>query len=171
LVGVTLKVEIIRNATLHRCGFKNHFRNFENTEVVKQIFGDKTAEVLSNLEIEFTDSTVYMSVDYDARLLINPCYLESASLIDIYLDVIHELVHVRQVLNGRNCNHDLPYVERPLEIEAYRITVNEAKALGLNEDRIVSYLESDLINDQELRQLTGALGISCGTDPTSLDID
>jgi hypothetical protein len=156
-----LKVEIIRKATMHTCSFKNHFKNFENVEAVQQVFGDKTAEALSNLEIEFTDSTIYMRVDYDGRLLINPRYLESGSLIDIYLDVIHELVHVGQVMNGKNCNHTLPYVERPLEIEAYRVAVDEAKALGLNEDRIIDYLDSDLINAQELRQLAGALGINC----------
>jgi hypothetical protein len=162
-----LKVEIIRKANKHICGFKNHFKNFENVEAVQQVFGDETVEALSALEIEFTDSTLYMRVDYDGRLLINPRYLESGSLIDIYLDVIHELVHVRQVMNGKNCNHALPYVERPLEIEAYKVAVDEARALGLNENRIIDYLDSDLISAQELRKLVDALGINCREDVMS----
>jgi hypothetical protein len=164
-----LKVEIIRKATMHTCSFTNHFKNFENVEAVQQVFGDKTAQAISNLEIEFTNSTIYMRVDYDGRLLINPRYLENASLIDIYLDVIHELVHVKQVLNGKNCNHALPYVERPLEIEAYSAAVNEAKALGLNETRIIDYLDSDLINNQELRKLANAVGINCKQEPIAAD--
>jgi len=164
-----LKIEIKRKPTQPVCKFKNHFVNFENTQAVQQVFGEQTDQALSNLEIEFDDQTVYMRVDYDGRLLINPNYLENASLIDIYLDVIHELVHVKQVMNGKNCNHALPYVERPLEIEAYRAAVNEAKALGLNEDRIIDYLDSDLINNQELRQLADAVGINCKEELIAAD--
>jgi hypothetical protein len=155
-----LKVEIKRKMSESTCAFKTHFKNFENVEAVQQVFGEKTHEALSNLEVEFTDSTLYMKVDYDGRLLINPSYLESGSFTDIYLDVIHELVHVRQVMNGKNCNKALPYVERPLEIEAYRIAVDEARALGLDENRIIDYLDSDLINADELRQLATTLGIN-----------
>jgi hypothetical protein len=159
-----LKVEIIRKVIKHRCNFQNHFKNFENVDAVQQIFGDKTKSVLSNLEVEFTNSTIYMRVDYDGRLLINPRYLETGDFTDIYLDVIHELVHVKQVLNGKNCNHALPYVERPLEIEAYGIAVEEARALGLEDSMIVNYLDSDLIDADELRQLAKTLGITCGQE-------
>ncbi len=162
-----MKVEIIRKAIKHICAFHNHFKNFENVDAVRHIFGDKTKSTLSNLEIEFTNSTIYMSVDNEGRLLINPRYLESGKFTDIYLDVVHELVHVKQVLNGKNCNHALPYVERPLEIEAYGVAVDEARALGLNELRIIDYLESDLINADELRQLAATLGINCGQEDDS----
>ncbi len=161
-----MKVEIIRKATMHCCSFKNHFKNFENVEAVQQVFGEKTQQALSTLEIEFTDSTLYMRVDYDGRLLINPRYLETGSLIDIYLDVIHELVHVKQVMNGKNCNHALPYVQRPLEIEAYRTAVEEARTLGLAENRILDYLDSDLINEEELRQLATSVGITVQAEST-----
>ncbi len=154
-----MEVEIIRRVTEPVCSFENHFRNFENIDVVKRIFGEQTRNVLSNLMIEFSSSTLYMRVDYDGNLVINPRYLESGNLIDLYLDVIHELVHVKQVLNGKNCNHELPYVERPLEIEAYRIAVDEARILGLREDRILDYLDSDLINSEELKRLAAALEI------------
>ncbi len=164
-----MKVEIKRKPKTQICKFKNHFINFENNQAVQQVFGEQTDHALSNLEIEFNEQTVYMRVDYDGRLLINPNYLENASLIDIYLDVIHELVHVKQVMNGKNCNHALPYVERPLEIEAYRVAVNEAKALGLNETRIIDYLDSDLINNQELRKLANAVGINCKEEPIAAD--
>jgi hypothetical protein len=159
-----LNVRIVRNPTKRICIFHNHFKNFENVESIQQIFGDKTRDTLSKLEIEFTDSTSYMSVDYDGRLLINPKYFESGDFTDLYLDVIHELVHVKQVIEGKNCNKSLPYVERPLEVEAYKAAVDEAKALGLKEDRIIDYLDSDLISTDELKQLAGALGIEFPED-------
>jgi hypothetical protein len=163
-VVASFTVEIIRKPNERKSIFQNHFKNFENVKSVRQIFGAKTKDALSNLEIEFTDSTSYMSVDYDGRLLINPEYFESGDFTDLYLDVIHELVHVRQVMEGKNCNKALPYVKRPLEVEAYKAAVDEARALGLNEERIIDYLDSDLISSEELKQLTGALGIEYPED-------
>jgi hypothetical protein len=156
-----LKVEIIRKMTKPNCRFTDHFRNFENVEAVQRIFGDRTQHALTNLYIEFTNATLYMRVSHDGCLLINPHYLETGDFIDLYLDVIHELVHVKQVLNGKNCNHGLRYVERPLEIEAYRTAVDEARALGLDESRIIDYLDSDLIDSEDLRQLASALEVDC----------
>ena len=155
-----MKVEIIRKVTKPTGRFTDHFRNFENVDAIQRIFGENTQHVLANLQVEFTSATLYMRVDYEGRLLINPHYLGAGDLTDIYLDVIHELVHVKQVMNGKNCNHDLRYVERPLEIEAYRTAVNEAQALGLDKNRILNYLESDLINSEELNQLAATLELN-----------
>jgi hypothetical protein len=143
--------------TVPNCRFTDHFRNFENVEVVQRIFGNRTQQVLTNLPIEFTNDTLYMRVDHDGHLIINPEYFETAYFTDLYLDAIHELVHVKQVLNGKNCNDQLQYVERPLEIEAYKTAVDEARAIGLDENRILDYLESDLIDAEELRQLATTL--------------
>ena len=155
-----MNVEIIRKVTKPTGRFTDYFRNFENVEAVQRIFGENTRRVLADLEVEFTSATLYMRVDYEGRLLINPHYLGTGNLTDLYLDVIHELVHVKQLMNGKNCNHDLRYVERPLEIEAYRTAVNEAQALGLDKNRILNYLESDLINAEELRQLAATLELN-----------
>ena len=157
---IKIKVEINRKIYNRISSFKNHFKYFEKVEAVKNIFGDKTQEALSTLEVEFSEDTLYMRVDYDGRLIMNPRYLEEGNFTDIYLDIIHELVHVKQVMNGKNCNHSLPYVKRPLEIEAYKTAVVEAKALGLDENRILEYLDSDLINSDELVQLASSVGIN-----------
>jgi hypothetical protein len=167
--GLMLEVEIIREVTKPICCFTEHFRNFENVEAVRQIFGDRTKNVLANLLIEFTNSTLYMKVDYEGRLLINLHYLGTGDFTDIYLDVIHELVHVNQVMNGKNCNKKLPYVERPLEIEAYKRAIGEARVLGLDEERILDYLESDLITAEELRQLATTLEINFEEAPMRED--
>ena len=158
--GLQLNVEIIRKMTNPSCRFTDHFRNFEHVTAVQRIFGESTQAVLAVLPIEFTNDTIYMRVDYNGCLLINPEYFATGNFTDLYLDVIHELVHVKQVMNGKNCNHSLRYVERPLEIEAYRTTVEEARALGLNETQILEYLESDLIDTDELRLLAEALEVT-----------
>jgi len=160
-----LEVEIKRKVTTRVSRFADHFRNFENVEVIQQIFGNRTQDVLANLQIEFSDTTLYMEVDYDGHLLINPNYLKTGDFVDLYLDVIHELVHVKQILNGKNCNQQLKYVERPLEIQAYRTAIQEAKALGLDDNRILNYLDSDLVNQDELKRLAETLEI--GAEPKS----
>jgi hypothetical protein len=157
---LSLNVEINRNISNSDCRFIDHFRNFENVEAIQNIFGHQTQTVLTHLPMRFTHDTLYMRVDYDGRLLINPEYFETGDFTDLYLDVIHELVHVNQVMHGKNCNHELRYVERPLEIEAYRITVEEARALGLDESRILDYLESDLIDAEALKQLAATLEVA-----------
>jgi hypothetical protein len=157
-------VKIIRNPAKLTCVFTEYFKNFEKVEAVQQIFGEKTSDALSSLEVVFTDATIYMRVDYEGRLLINPEYLVSGDFADLYLDIIHELVHVHQVMNGKNCNHALPYVERPLELEAYQTAVDEARVLGWDEPRILEYLDSDLINSEELKQLASSLGVDYEED-------
>jgi hypothetical protein len=44
-----------------------------------------------------------------------------------------------------------------LEIEAYKTAVDGARAISLDENRILDYLESDLIDAEELRQLATTL--------------
>jgi hypothetical protein len=81
---------------------------------------------------------------------------------DIYLDVIHELVHVRQFMEGKDlfdAHHS--YTERPTEIEAYRCAVEEARRLGLSDARICKYLKTEWMSDKELEKLASTVNVSC----------
>jgi hypothetical protein len=53
------------------------------------------------------------------------------------------------------------YVDRPTEIEAYRHTVQEARRLGLNDERICEYLKTEWMGDNELKRLAKALNVKC----------
>jgi hypothetical protein len=153
-------VKILKNAVAPQCMFTCNFRGFDEVEVVKGLFGEEATDVSAALEVEFTNETVYMRVsNADGHLLINPDYFLEADLTEIYLDVIYELVHVKQFLEGKRSDSETAYVERPLEIEAYNITVAEAKTIGLSENEIIDYLNSELVSDEELKQLAGTLGI------------
>jgi hypothetical protein len=44
-------------------------------------------------------------------------------------------------------------------VEAYNLTVEEARTIGLDENEIMEYLNSDLVSNEELGQLAGTLGI------------
>lgn len=143
--------------------FTEYFKGFENVEAVKGIFGANTETVLANLKIEFMGIGGYMGVD-DAtgNLMVNPRYLNNGDKVDIYLDVIHELCHIKQFIDGKELfDNRHAYVDRPTEIEAYLYTVQEAKRLGLGNERICSYLKTEWMSDSDFKRLTKTLGIKC----------
>jgi hypothetical protein len=143
--------------------FIEYFKGFEKVEAIRQIFGDKTEEVLRNLKVEFSWVGGYMGVsDVDGHLMVNPRYLNKGDKVDIYLDVIHELVHVRQFMEGKELfDSRYGYSNRPTEIEAYMHAVEEARRMGLSEERICEYLKTEWMSNSELKRLAKALGVTC----------
>lgn len=143
--------------------FIDYFKDFDKVEAVKGIFGDKTEEVLKNLKVEFIGLFGYMGVDNtDGHLLVNARYLETGNKTHIYLDVVHELVHVKQYMEGRDLfDGRYSYVDRPTEIEAYRYTVKEAKRLGLSDEEILLYLKTEWMSNNDLKALAGYVGVKC----------
>lgn len=156
-----MKVKIQRNAEVSTHPFKNYFKGFEKVKAIRRIFGERTAEVLSNLKVEFSGRRGYMGVsDIDGHLIISAYYLNNGNMIDIYLDVIHELVHVKQFMEGKELfDNRYDYVDRPTEIEAYSHAVEEARSLGLSDERICEYLKTEWLNDKELKRLTKTLNV------------
>ena len=79
-----------------------YFTGFEKNLAVRGIFGEETEKVLKNLKVDFIWFG-YMGVsDNDGHLIVNKRYLNSGSKEDIYLDMIHELCHVKQHMEGRD---------------------------------------------------------------------
>ncbi len=140
--------------------FSDYFKGYAKVEAVKAIFGDKTQEVLQNLKVEFI-MFGYMGVDNtDGHLFVNGRYLNNGDRTDIYLDVVHELCHVKQWMDGRELfDERYDYVDRPTEIEAYRYTVQEAKRIGLNRERILQYLKTEWMSEEDLHRLVKNMGL------------
>jgi len=143
--------------------FTDYFKNFEKLEAVRGIFGEKTEEVLRNLKIDFTWFGGYMFVDSsNGHLVVSARYLNSGDKVDIYLDLIHELCHVGQLMEGKELfDTRYSYVERPTEVEAYRYTVQEAKRIGLRDERICEYLKTEWMSDKDFKFLAKAVNVKC----------
>jgi hypothetical protein len=158
----------MRNAKVSTYPFTDYFKGFEKVEAVKQIFGEKTEEVLRNLRVEFIGRSGYMGVsDVDGHLIINAYYLNEGDIVDIYLDVIHELIHVKQFMEGKELfDSDYRYIDRPTEVEAYRYAVEEARRLGLSENRICEYLRTEWMSDKDFKRLTKSLNLKCKSPST-----
>jgi hypothetical protein len=142
--------------------FADYFKDFEKLEAVRGIFGEKTEEVLRNLKVDLTWFGGYMFVESsNGHLVVSARYLKSGDKLDIYLDLVHELCHVKQFMEGKEL-FDLrySYVERPTEIEAYRYTVQEARRLGLSDERICEYLKTEWMSDGDLKFLAKAVNVT-----------
>ena len=143
--------------------FAEYFKDFDKVDAVKGIFGEKTEEVLRHLKVELSWIFGYMYVDSsDGHLVISKGYLNNGNRTDIYLDLIHELCHVKQFMEGRELfDPRYDYVERPTEIEAYRYAVQEARRLGLSEERICLYLKTEWMSEYDFKRLAKAVNVSC----------
>jgi hypothetical protein len=154
-------VLIRRDAEIPLQRFTDHFKGFERVEAVRELFGDQTKKVLKNLKVEFSSRRGYMGVSsLDGHLIVSTRYLRNGDARDIYLDVIHELVHVKQFRNGIEL-HDrrFNYSNRPTEVEAYAHTVREARKIGMSEERIYEYLQTEWMSEEEVNQLADAVGV------------
>jgi len=147
---------------VHLYPFSDYFQGFEKVPIVQRLFGDKTAQVLRNLKVEFYSAKFgYMAVsDEDGHLLISAYHLRTADPAIIYLDVVHELHHVKQFMEGKELFlNDFEYVDSPIEIEAYLGTVDEARRIGFSDDQIVEYLKIEWITDEQMKRLIQHMGL------------
>jgi len=158
-----LRVERILRFGMSAYPFTDYFKGFERVEAVRRIFGEKTEEALRDLKVEFTWIGGYMWIsDLDGHLIVNSRYLNEGNRVDIYLDVIHELVHVKQFMEGKELfDIHYGYSERPTEIEAYRHVVEEARNMGLSDERICEYLKTEWMSEEDLKRLASALKVKC----------
>jgi hypothetical protein len=141
--------------------FLEYFKGFDKVEAVQGIFKEKTTDILSNLKVEFSWVNGYMYIDSkNGHIVISKKYLQNGNQTDIYLDLIHELYHIKQFKEGKELfDPKYKYVDRPTEIEAYKYTVQEAKRIGLTDKRICQYLKTEWINDVDFKRLTKAVKI------------
>lgn len=156
-----LGVVIARDVPIGRLPFKDVFGGFEKVAAVRSIFGRSTNRVLTDLEVEIEDGRGYMRInDKRGSIMVNAKYLKEGEEIHLYLDVVHELVHIRQHMEGKELwDKRYTYVDRPTELEAYRAALGEAKRLGLKEEKIVDYLKVDWVTDEDFTRFLRTLGL------------
>jgi len=139
------------------------FEGLKDTEVLLKIFGTKKEldDVFSRTRVMVDEHSHYMHVrNDDATIVIGTDHLKKSDKIILYLDVVHELVHVKQQRQGLDLYDKLySYVDRPTEIEAYAIAVEEAKRLGMKHDEIFNYLQVEWLTPQEHQRLASKVGL------------
>jgi len=140
------------------------FSGLEEVEPLIKCVGDTSTlkQMLDRTRVTLKDEDGYMYVnDEDGSLVVGLEYLKSGELNHLYLDVIHELVHVKQYLQGHELfDRRFRYVDRPTEIEAYRCCVEEGRKKGMSEEAIAEYLYVEWITEREHERLLKTLGVN-----------
>ena len=156
-------IKINRGVNPGTYGIEDVFPGLRSAEVIRQVFGTREAldDVFSDTKLEVDTNKHYMHVkNDDATIVVSLDHLKTSDALTLYLDIIHELVHVRQQRQGLDLyDNSYHYVDRPTEIEAYVVAVGEARRLGLSHEKILDYLQVEWITSDEHKRLAGHVGI------------
>ena len=107
----------------------------------------------ARVRIKSGEGYCYVDVQIPAIILFYD-YYRQANPLDLYLDLAHELTHLRQLAEGKNLwDHSLHYVDRPTEIEGYAVAVEEGLRLGMTEDDVLKHLSNPWLNSSEVERL------------------
>jgi len=79
-------------------------------------------DCLERARIEIREGRGYAFVDVEAPcIVLSEWYYREGGDLDLYLDLLHELAHLRQLEEGLDLwDERFEYVDRPTEIEGYR---------------------------------------------------
>ena len=153
-----------RDLPAGRYRLREVFSGLEEVEPLASCFGNATQlkKIIDEEQVTLTTGTRYMYVDDDdGGLVVGLQYLRTADARYLYLDAIHELVHVKQYHDGKQLfDESYSYVDRPTEIEAYERTVEEARKIGMSDEAIADYLYVERITRKEHGRLLKTLGIA-----------
>jgi len=154
-------VVINRDASPGTVSFTEVFKGFEKVGAVQEIFGRRTRRVLEDLSVELADGRGYMRInDEKGSIVVNTKYLKEGNELHIYLDIVHELVHIRQHMEGKELwDKKYAYVDRPTEVEAYLAAVKEGRRMGLEQDELVEYLKVEWVTEEEFSRMLRTLGV------------
>jgi hypothetical protein len=100
-----------------------------------------------------------VSPDSDC-IVVGKSHLDESPAIMLFMDIYHELCHVRQRQGGANLwEPGVSYVKRWTEIEAYRLVIEEARTLGVSDDFLREYLKVEWISEKEHRELLAEMKV------------
>ena len=106
--------------------------------------------------IEVRAAGFQMVTSTEEEIVVSRRHLSTSPAMYLYLDVIHEFLHILQRRYGRDLWPGLkvPYVDRHTEIEAYAFSIAEARRLGVSDAYLREYLKVDWIERKDyLRRL------------------
>jgi uncharacterized protein (TIGR00369 family) len=139
------------------------FPDIRTSPALIDIFGspDAVEDVLASNKVHVIDRPYYMFVSNDdGTVYISRNHLQTSPADILHLDIIHELVHVKQHKDGIELfDRTVSYVDRCTEVAAYDVTVKEARRIGFSDDQILRYLQVEWITPDEQKRLARKLDV------------
>lgn len=149
------------------------FPDIGTCDILTVIFADaaEIAAVMASTKVFVVDHPHEMFVgNDDGSITIGLNHLRHSPDEILHLDIIHELCHVKQHLQGRDLyDRCKAYVDRETEIEAYEITVREARGIGMDDKAIVNYLHVSWITPEEHKRLVCRMNVTMTPEGNSGD--
>jgi len=144
------------------------FPDIRKYDFLRNIF-DGAAEiddVIKYTKVFIVDHQYEMFVgNKDGSITIGLEHLRCSTDETLYLDIIHELCHVKQHRQGRNLyDRQKSYVDRETELEAYKTTVEEARRIGMDDKTISEYLQVPWLTDNDHKRLASCLNVQVDED-------
>jgi hypothetical protein len=158
------------------------FKGLEQTVPFRKYPGDDDAilEIAANTWAHVTDGPGWMYVapvrtprevreagfrmveSREDEIVVAQGHLANSPSMDVYLDIIHEFLHILQRRQGRALwlGPKVPYVDRPTEVEAYSFSVAEARRLRVPDTYLREYLKVTWVTKAESVRLLRNLGVS-----------
>jgi hypothetical protein len=95
-------------------------------------------------------------------IVVGRSHLANSPRMDVYLDIIHEFMHILQRKQGREIwpHRKIAYVDRPTEIEAYAFSVAEARRLEVPDSYLREYLRTPWLSRGEYLRLLRNVGVT-----------
>jgi len=155
-------IHIQRSVPIKLYPLTTFFKGLENVQALRDVFGKDTERVLNDMRVEFYSARWgYMGInDKDGHILISAHHMRHSPRQTLYLDILHELYHIKQHMNGKKLFLDeFDYFDSPIEIEAYEFTIKEAKRIGMSDKQIVKYLEVPWADKKQLSKFVKRLGL------------
>lgn len=115
------------------------------------------AELLRSAAVQICGPKGFAFVDVEApAIVLSESYYADGGDADLYLDLLHELTHLRQLGQGFDLWDDrFSYVDRPTEVEAYSVAIEEGRRLGMTERGVLAHLSNPWMSKAEVRRLLG----------------
>jgi hypothetical protein len=158
-----MKIELPEYALVIRtlgCGvhpYRDLLPHLEKSPVSRRIASPATplGPLMDGARVRIKTGEGYCFVDVKVpQIVLFQEYYQQANPLDLYLDLAHELTHLRQLAEGHNLwDHSLHYVDRPTEIEGYAVAVEEGIRLGMTEAQIMQHLSNPWLNSSEVARL------------------
>jgi len=114
-------VEVNRKLKAGKHAILDVFPGLDRSPAFREIFPDGLREeVLRDCRIDVVPEDMYMYIDdTDGNVVAGLGYLRQGDEKILYLDILHELTHIRQWHAGRELwDRRYNYVDRPTEVEA-----------------------------------------------------
>jgi hypothetical protein len=149
--------QVVRTLGSGTYPYRSLLPRFEQSPAARRI---ETAAVplsalLDSARVRIKQHKGYCYVDVQIpAIVLSEDYYARANPLDLYLDLAHELTHLRQLSEGKNLwDHSIHYVDRPTEIEGYAVAVEEGLRLGMTEADIIHHLSNPWLDDSEVARL------------------